>query len=61
MLNKMATVHLYDYAYKFDKVELTKLYLDKAELTEIAAAYLPSSRKLCKLLIPTSTSSIKHK
>jgi histidinol dehydrogenase len=29
---------LYDYAYKFDKVELTKLYLDKSELTEIAAA-----------------------
>ncbi|WP_428331158.1 histidinol dehydrogenase [Mucilaginibacter sp.] len=29
---------LFDYALKFDKVELNKLYLDKAELTEIAAA-----------------------
>lgn len=29
---------LLDYALKFDKVELEKLYLDKVELTEIAAA-----------------------
>lgn len=29
---------LLDYALKFDKVELEKLYLDKAELTEIATA-----------------------
>jgi len=29
---------LLDYALKFDKVELEKLYLDKAELTEIASA-----------------------
>jgi len=28
---------LLDYAFKFDKVELTKLYLDKDELTEIAS------------------------
>ncbi|MGZ3872591.1 MAG: histidinol dehydrogenase, partial [Mucilaginibacter sp.] len=29
---------LLDYALKFDKVELDKLYLDKGELTEIASA-----------------------
>jgi histidinol dehydrogenase len=29
---------LLDYALKFDKVELNKLYLDKAELEEIAKA-----------------------
>lgn len=29
---------LYDYANKFDKVDLEKLYLDKTELTEIASA-----------------------
>ncbi len=29
---------LFDYAHKFDKVELEKLYLDKAELTEIASS-----------------------
>ncbi|MBB5393978.1 histidinol dehydrogenase [Mucilaginibacter sp. AK015] len=29
---------LYDYADKFDKVELTQLYLDKAELEELASA-----------------------
>jgi histidinol dehydrogenase len=29
---------LFDYAHRFDNVELTKLYLDKTELTEIAAA-----------------------
>jgi histidinol dehydrogenase len=29
---------LFDYALKFDKVELNKLYLDKDELTEIASA-----------------------
>ncbi|QHS57622.1 histidinol dehydrogenase [Mucilaginibacter sp. 14171R-50] len=29
---------LYDYANKFDKVELTQLYLDKAELEELASA-----------------------
>jgi histidinol dehydrogenase len=32
---------LYDYAHKFDNVELTKLYLDKTELTEIAATVSP--------------------
>jgi histidinol dehydrogenase len=29
---------LFDYAHRFDNVELTKLYLDKTELAEIAAA-----------------------
>lgn len=35
---------LLDYANKFDKVVLDKLYLDKAELTEIAAAVLPEQK-----------------
>lgn len=35
---------LLDYALKFDKVNLEKLYLDKDELTEIAAAVLPEQR-----------------
>ena len=29
---------LYDYAHQFDKVELTQLYLDKADLEELASA-----------------------
>jgi histidinol dehydrogenase len=36
---------LFDYAHKFDKVELTKLYLDKAELQELAAAVLPDQQE----------------
>ncbi|WP_374951738.1 histidinol dehydrogenase [Mucilaginibacter sp.] len=36
---------LYDYANKFDKVELEKLYLDRAELTEIAATVLPEQQE----------------
>ncbi|MEO8885893.1 MAG: histidinol dehydrogenase [Mucilaginibacter sp.] len=35
---------LYDYANKFDKVVLDKLYLDKAELTEIASTVLPEQK-----------------
>src|ERR1700743_635873 len=35
---------LIDYALKFDKVELPKLYLDKDELTEIASAVLPEQK-----------------
>ncbi len=35
---------LLDYALKFDKVELGKLYLDKNELTEIASAVLPEQK-----------------
>lgn len=35
---------LFDYANKFDKVILDKLYLDKAELTEIASAVLPEQK-----------------
>ncbi|GAA4319197.1 histidinol dehydrogenase [Mucilaginibacter gynuensis] len=35
---------LYDYANKFDKVTLDKLYLDKAELTEIALTVLPEQK-----------------
>ncbi len=35
---------LFDYANKFDKVVLDKLYLDKAELTEIASAVLPEQK-----------------
>ena len=36
---------LYDYANKFDKVDLDKLYLDSAELTEIAAAVSPEQQE----------------
>lgn len=36
---------LIDYAQKLDKVELSKLYLDKAELAEIASALLPDQKK----------------
>lgn len=35
---------LFDYANKFDKVILDKLYLDKAELTEIASTVLPEQK-----------------
>ncbi|MCC8427042.1 histidinol dehydrogenase [Mucilaginibacter sp. UR6-11] len=35
---------LIDYAAKFDKVTLTKLYLDKGELEEIASAVLPEQK-----------------
>jgi histidinol dehydrogenase len=35
---------LFDYAAKFDKVTLSKLYLDKAELEEIAAAVSPEQK-----------------
>ncbi|MDF2432058.1 MAG: histidinol dehydrogenase [Mucilaginibacter sp.] len=35
---------LFDYALKFDKVELDKLYLDKDELIEIAATVLPEQK-----------------
>ncbi|HEY8781290.1 MAG TPA: histidinol dehydrogenase [Mucilaginibacter sp.] len=35
---------LLDYALKFDKVELDKLYLDKEELAEIASAVLPAQK-----------------
>ncbi|WP_299500946.1 histidinol dehydrogenase [Mucilaginibacter sp.] len=35
---------LYDYAEKFDKVTLSKLYLDKAELEEIASTVLPEQK-----------------
>ncbi len=35
---------LLDYALKFDKVELDKLYLDKDELAEIASAVLPEQK-----------------
>lgn len=40
---------LLDYAHKFDKVELERLYLDKAELTEIAAAVLPEQQEALQL------------
>lgn len=36
---------LLDYARRFDKVELDKLYLDKAELAEIAGQLLPEQKK----------------
>lgn len=36
---------LYDYADKFDKVALDKLYLDKTELEEIASTISPEQRK----------------
>jgi len=35
---------LFDFAQRFDKVQLDKLYLDKAELTEIATALLPEQK-----------------
>jgi len=35
---------LLDYALKFDKVSLNKLYLDKKELTEIASAVSPAQK-----------------
>lgn len=35
---------LFDYAHKFDKVELDKLYLDKDELTIIASSVLPEQK-----------------
>jgi len=35
---------LLDYAHQFDKVVLDKLYLDKAELAEIATALLPEQK-----------------
>ena len=36
---------LLDYALKFDQVNLDKLYLDKNELTEIAAAISPAQKE----------------
>jgi histidinol dehydrogenase len=36
---------LYDYANKFDKVTLNELYLDKAELEEIASTVLPEQKE----------------
>ena len=36
---------LVDYAEKFDKVMLTKLYLDKAELAELATTLLPEQKQ----------------
>src|ERR1700761_1768785 len=36
---------LYDYAQKFDKVTLDKLYLDKADLEEIASTVLPEQKE----------------
>lgn len=35
---------LFDYAEKFDKVTLSKLYLDKAELEEMASTVLPEQK-----------------
>ncbi|MBS7565002.1 histidinol dehydrogenase [Mucilaginibacter sp. Bleaf8] len=35
---------LFDYALRFDKVTLSKLYLDKDELAEIASALLPEQK-----------------
>src|ERR1700761_3933432 len=35
---------LYDYAQKFDKVTLDKLYLDKTDLEEIASTVLPDQK-----------------
>jgi histidinol dehydrogenase len=36
---------LLDYAHKFDKVELQKLYLNKAEITELASALQPEQKQ----------------
>ncbi|WP_292972737.1 histidinol dehydrogenase [Mucilaginibacter sp.] len=40
---------LFDYAHQFDKVELSKLYLDKAELQEIAAAVTDDQKAALKV------------
>jgi histidinol dehydrogenase len=40
---------LLDYALKFDKVELDKLYLDKAELETIASAVTPGQKAALKI------------
>src|SRR6202000_2755951 len=40
---------LLDYARKFDKVELSKLYLDKAELAEIAETVSPDQKAALKI------------
>lgn len=40
---------LIDYAQKLDKVKLNKLYLDKAELAEIASALLPEQKKALEI------------
>jgi histidinol dehydrogenase len=40
---------LFDYAHKFDKVELEKLYLDKAELTEIASSVSEEQKSALKV------------
>jgi len=40
---------LFDYAHKFDKVELEKLYLDKAELTEIASSVSDEQKAALKV------------
>ncbi len=39
---------LLDYAHKFDKVKLDKLYLDKAELRELANALQPEQKEALK-------------
>ncbi|WCT14649.1 histidinol dehydrogenase [Mucilaginibacter jinjuensis] len=39
---------LLDYAHKFDKVKLDKLYLDKAELSELANALQPEQKEALK-------------
>ncbi len=46
---------LLDYAYKFDKVELQKLYLDKAELAELASTLQPEQ----KAALETAYNNIK--
>jgi len=46
---------LLDYAYKFDKVELQKLYLDKAELAELASTLQPEQ----KAALQTAYNNIK--
>ena len=40
---------LLEYAHKFDKVELNKLYLDKAELEAIAATVLPEQQEALQM------------
>ncbi|WP_448698864.1 histidinol dehydrogenase [Mucilaginibacter sp. AW1-3] len=46
---------LLDYAYKFDKVDLQKLYLDKADLAELASALQPEQ----KAALQTAYNNIK--
>jgi len=54
-VRKHGDAALLDYAYKFDKVELQKLYLDKTELAELASTLQPEQ----KAALETAYNNIK--